>query len=93
MRVLALEWSGDSIRINTVHPNAVFDTGVWTDEKIAARAKSYGMTPEQYRRNNLLGVEITSADVGELVAEMCGPLFSKVHGAQIAIDGGNERTG
>lgn len=91
-RVLALEWSGDSIRINTVHPNAVFDTGVWTDEKIAARAKSYGMTPEQYRRNNLLGVEINSGDVGELVAEMCGPLFSKVHGAQIAIDGGNERT-
>ncbi len=91
-RVLALEWSGDSIRINTVHPNAVFDTGVWTDEKIAARAASYDMTPEQYRRNNLLGVEITSGDVGELVAEMCGPLFSKVHGAQIAIDGGNERT-
>ena len=91
-RVLALEWSGDNVRINTVHPNAVFDTGVWNDEKIAARAKAYGMTPEQYRKNNLLGVEIKSSDVAELVVEMCGPLFSKVHGAQIAIDGGNERT-
>ncbi|MEP6507567.1 MAG: bifunctional aldolase/short-chain dehydrogenase [Gemmatimonadales bacterium] len=92
MRVLALEWSGDRIRINTVHPNSVFDTGVWTEEKLAARAKAYGMTPEQYRRNNLLGVEISSVDVAELVAEMCGPLFSKVHGAQIPIDGGTERT-
>jgi NAD(P)-dependent dehydrogenase (short-subunit alcohol dehydrogenase family) len=91
-RVLALEWAGDNIRINTVHPNAVFDTGVWTDEKLAARAKAYGLTPEQYRRNNLLGVEINSGDVAELVAEMCGPLFSKVHGAHIPIDGGTERT-
>ena len=26
-RIAALEWGADGIRINTLHPNAVFDTG------------------------------------------------------------------
>ena len=30
-RVAALEWGADNIRINSLHPNAVFDTGLWTD--------------------------------------------------------------
>jgi len=29
--------------------------------------------------------------VAELAAEMCGPLFSKTTGAQVPVDGGNER--
>ena len=41
-RVTALEWGKDGIRINTVHPNAVYDTALWTDEVLAARAKAYG---------------------------------------------------
>jgi len=90
-RVAALEWGGDGIRVNVIHPNAVFDTGIWTEEVLQARAASYGMTVEQYRRNNLLRVEITSRDVAELVAEVCGPRFAKTTGAQIPIDGGNER--
>lgn len=90
-RVAALEWGRDGIRVNVVHPNAVFDTGIWTDEVLAARAQSYGLTVEQYKCNNVLGVEVTSRDVGELVAELCGPVFAKTTGAQIPIDGGNER--
>ncbi|GIV83855.1 MAG: short-chain dehydrogenase [Candidatus Roseilinea sp.] len=90
-RVAALEWGSDGIRVNVVHPNAVFDTGIWTDAVLSARAQSYGMTVEQYKRNNVLGVEVTSRDVAELVAELCGPVFAKTTGAQIPIDGGNER--
>lgn len=90
-RVAALEWAGQGIRVNTLHPDAVFDTGIWTPEVIAARARSYGMTPEQYRTKNLLHTEIRSADVAELAAELCGPLFAKTTGAQIPIDGGNDR--
>jgi rhamnose utilization protein RhaD (predicted bifunctional aldolase and dehydrogenase)/NAD(P)-dependent dehydrogenase (short-subunit alcohol dehydrogenase family) len=90
-RVTALEWGKDGIRINTVHPNAVYDTALWTDEVLASRAKAYGLTVEQYRKNNLLGTEVTSKDVAELVAEMCGPLFAKTTGAQVPVDGGNER--
>ena len=75
-RVAALEWGGDGIRVNIVHPNAVFDTGIWTEEVLASRAKHYGMTVEQYKTNNVLKVEVTSHDVAELVAEMCGAICS-----------------
>ena len=90
-RVIALEWGKDGIRVNSVHPNAVFDTALWTDELLALRAQHYGMTVDQYKRNNVLGVEITSRDVAEMVAAMCEPLFAKTTGAQVPIDGGNER--
>ncbi len=49
------------------------------------------MSVDEYKRNNVLKTEVRSADVGELAAEMCGPLFAKTTGAQIPIDGGNER--
>jgi len=90
-RVAALEWAADGVRVNVVHPDAVFDTGVWTPQRLAERAANYGMTVEQYRRRNLLGREVRSADVGELVAALCGDLFARTTGAQIPVDGGNER--
>jgi rhamnose utilization protein RhaD (predicted bifunctional aldolase and dehydrogenase)/NAD(P)-dependent dehydrogenase (short-subunit alcohol dehydrogenase family) len=90
-RVAALEWGADGIRVNILHPNAVFDTGLWSDEVLAARARQYGISVEQYRTNNILKVEVRSRDVAELAAEMCGPLFDKVTGAQLPVDGGNDR--
>ncbi|MDH5436262.1 MAG: bifunctional aldolase/short-chain dehydrogenase, partial [Gammaproteobacteria bacterium] len=91
MRVAALEWGKDNIRINTLHPNAVFDTAIWNDEILQARADNYGMTVEQYKKRNIMKVEITSHDVAELSAEMCGPLFAKTTAAQVPVDGGDER--
>jgi len=90
-RVAALEWAKDNIRINTIHPNAVFDTALWTPEVLASRAKAYGMTVEQYKRNNLLKTEVSSKDVAELAAEMCGALFAKTTAAQVPVDGGTEK--
>jgi len=90
-RVAALEWGKDGIRVNMVHPDAVFDTGLWSEEVLRARAEHYGMTVDQYKRRNVLRSEITSHEVAELVAEMCGPLFAKTTGAQVSIDGGNDR--
>jgi rhamnose utilization protein RhaD (predicted bifunctional aldolase and dehydrogenase)/NAD(P)-dependent dehydrogenase (short-subunit alcohol dehydrogenase family) len=90
-RVAALEWGGDNIRINSLHPNAVFDTGIWTEEVLASRAKHYGLTVDAYKKNNVLKTEVTSRDVAELAAEMCGALFAKTTGAQVPVDGGNDR--
>ena len=90
-RVAALEWGSDGIRVNSLHPNAVFDTGIWTEEVLAARARHYGISVEEYRKNNVLRVEVTSRDVAELAAELCGPAFAKTTGAQIPVDGGNDR--
>ncbi len=91
MRVLALEWGKDGIRINTVHPNAVFDTAIWSEEVLQSRAEHYQMSVQEYKRNNLLQTEISSGDVARLVMSLLGPAFSKTTAAQVPIDGGNER--
>jgi rhamnose utilization protein RhaD (predicted bifunctional aldolase and dehydrogenase)/NAD(P)-dependent dehydrogenase (short-subunit alcohol dehydrogenase family) len=90
-RVAALEWAKDGIRINTIHPNAVYDTALWTEEVLASRAKAYNLTVEQYRKNNLLKTEVASRDVAEMAAEMCGSLFAKTTAAQVPVDGGTEK--
>ena len=90
-RVAALEWGAEGIRVNVIHPNAVFDTAIWSDEVLAERAAHYGATVEEYRTNNILRTEVTSADVARLCVAMCGPTFAKTTGAQVAVDGGNER--
>jgi len=90
-RVAALEWGADRIRVNSLHPNMVFDTALWTAEVLESRARHYGMSVEAYKANNVLRVEVSSRDVAELAAELCGPLFAKTTGAQIPVDGGNER--
>ena len=90
-RVAALEWAQDRIRVNVLHPNSVFDTKLWTPEILAKRAAAYGMTEDQYKRRNLLQTEVTSRDVAQAAAELCGPNFTKTTAAQIPIDGGEER--
>ncbi len=90
-RVAALELASAGIRVNILHPNAVFDTGLWTPDVLQSRAEHYGMSVKEYKTNNLLKVEITAKDVAALACAMAGPIFAKTTGAQIPVDGGNER--
>ena len=90
-RVAALELGKDNIRVNTIHPNAVFDTGVWTDEMLEGRAKSYGVSVEEYKANNVLHTAVTSKNVADMVCAMAGKTFAKTTGSQVPVDGGNER--
>jgi len=90
-RVAALELGGDGIRVNVLHPNAVFDTAIWTDEVLIKRAASYGLSVQEYKTNNVLKCEVTSHDVAELACAMAGNLFACTTGAQLPVDGGNER--
>ncbi len=90
-RVAALELAEYGIRVNIIHPNAVFDTALWTSDILDKRARHYCMTVEQYRTNNLLRTEVTSADVAAMAAAMAGPTFAKTTGAQVPVDGGNDR--
>jgi NAD(P)-dependent dehydrogenase (short-subunit alcohol dehydrogenase family) len=90
-RVAALEWGADAIRVNVLHPNAVFDTAAWSEDVLKSRAAHYGVSVDEYKHSNVLRTEITSRDVAALAAEMCGPAFSKTTGAQVPVDGGNER--
>ena len=90
-RVAALELGPKGVRVNMLHPHAVMDTGLWTPELLASRAAHYKMSEEEYKSNNLLKVEVRSKDVAELAVALAGPLFAKTTGAQISVDGGNDR--
>lgn len=90
-RVAAMELAEYGIRVNVVHPNAVFDTGIWTRQVLEERAKHYGITVEQYKTNNLLKTNITSKNVAVMVCSMVGQAFAKTTGAQVPVDGGNNR--
>ncbi len=90
-RVAALELAGAGIRVNVLHPNDVFDTAIWTPDVLKARANESGMDVESYQRKNLLGVLVTSADVAALAVALTSRLFAKTTGAQIPVDGGNDR--
>ncbi|MEM1320035.1 MAG: bifunctional aldolase/short-chain dehydrogenase [Bacteroidota bacterium] len=90
-RIAALELGKKGIRVNIIHPNAVYDTAIWTEEVLQARAEHYGLSIEAYKTNNVLKTEVTSKDVANLTVQLLGPAFGKITGAQIPIDGGNDR--
>lgn len=90
-RVAALELAPHGVRCNIVHPDAVFDTKLWTPEALARSAQRYGLTVEAYKKRNLMQTEIRSRDVGRMVSAMAGSLFGKTTGAQVPVDGGNDR--
>lgn len=91
VRVAALEWGAFGIRVNALHPNAVFDTALWDEKTLAARAKAYGLSVDEYKRNNVLQKEVTSRDVARACCALLDGTFAATTGAQIAVDGGNER--
>ncbi len=90
-RVAALELAADGVRVNTLHPDAVFDTEIWTQEALEKSATRYGMTVEEYKTKNLLRTEIKSTHIARMVSTVAGPVFCATTGAQIPIDGGNDR--
>lgn len=90
-RVAALELGEFGIRVNTLHPNGVYDTAIWNEEVLAKRAQHYGLSVDEYKSNNVLKTQISSTDVATAVVRLLGKDFLKTTGAQIAVDGGNDR--
>lgn len=90
-RIAALELAPFGIRVNMVHPDCVYDTGIWSEEVLASRAARYGLTVDAYKTRNLLKTEVSSREVAMMVAAMAGSTFAKTTGAQVPIDGGSDR--
>jgi NAD(P)-dependent dehydrogenase (short-subunit alcohol dehydrogenase family) len=90
-RVAALELAAEGVRVNVIHPDAVFDTELWTPEALDRSAARYGLSVEEYKRKNLMKAEVRSVDVAAMVCAMAGPAFAKTTGAQVTVDGGNDR--
>lgn len=91
MRVAALELAPEGITVNAVHPDAVFDTALWTQEALKSSARRYGLTVEEYKSRNLMRQPVTSADVARAVVALVDGTFARTTGAQIPVDGGNDR--
>jgi hypothetical protein len=58
-----------------------------TPEYIKSRAAAYGLTEEQYMSRNLLGREVTAADVGQAFLQLA--VARNTTGAFVTVDGGN----
>ncbi|MHB8621346.1 MAG: SDR family oxidoreductase, partial [Chloroflexota bacterium] len=90
-RTLAIEHGADKIRVNVIHPDAVF-TDLWTPETRESRARAYGIPVDQleayYRDRTLLKENVTPADVAEAVAFVVSERFGKSTGNMLVIDGG-----
>lgn len=90
-RIAALELGKFGIRVNILHPDCVYDTGLWTPDALERSAKRYGLTVEKYKSRNILKIDVKAKEVARMVCAMSGAVFAKTTGAQIPIDGGSER--
>jgi len=86
MRQYALEYGSAGIRANAVNADGIRG-GLLTPEMIAARAASYGMSEAQYMGRNLLGHEVSAADVAQAFLSLA--LARSTTGAFLTVDGGN----
>ncbi len=91
VRVAALELGARQIRINVVHPDAVFDTALWTPEVLERSAARYGMSVEEYEKQNVLGMSVRLQDVTNAICLLLGESFARTTGAQVPVDGGHVR--
>ena len=63
------------------HPDAVFDTALWTDEVLETSARRYGLTVDEYKTRNVLSAEVTSVDVALATVALVDGTLSKTTGA------------
>jgi NAD(P)-dependent dehydrogenase (short-subunit alcohol dehydrogenase family) len=92
-RVLAIENGDAGIRVNVLHPDAVFrGTNLWSQEVREQRARAHGISVDQiedyYRQRNLLGVSVLPEDVAEAALFFASDRSSRTTGATLAVDGG-----
>jgi rhamnose utilization protein RhaD (predicted bifunctional aldolase and dehydrogenase)/NAD(P)-dependent dehydrogenase (short-subunit alcohol dehydrogenase family) len=86
VRQYALEYGADGIRANAVNADGIRG-GLLTPEFIEQRAAAYGMTAAQYMSRNLLGREVTAADVAQAFLHHAVAL--KTTADVTTVDGGN----
>jgi rhamnose utilization protein RhaD (predicted bifunctional aldolase and dehydrogenase)/NAD(P)-dependent dehydrogenase (short-subunit alcohol dehydrogenase family) len=85
-RQYALDHGGDGIRSNAVNADRI-RSNLLTDDMIAQRSKARGLNEAQYMGGNLLGLEVTAADVAQTFVSLAKA--SKTTGAVVTVDGGN----
>jgi NAD(P)-dependent dehydrogenase (short-subunit alcohol dehydrogenase family) len=92
-KVLALEAAEIGVRVNTLHPDAVFrDTRLWSDDVRRERARAHGVAVEAledfYANRNLLRRPVRPEDVAEAALFFASERSSRTTGAFLTVDGG-----
>ena len=91
-RVAALEWAADGIRVNMVHPDAVFDTGLWTAELLGRARPALRAHASRSTSAATCSAPRSPARPSARPSPRCArDTFAATTGAQIPIDGGNDR--
>jgi rhamnose utilization protein RhaD (predicted bifunctional aldolase and dehydrogenase)/NAD(P)-dependent dehydrogenase (short-subunit alcohol dehydrogenase family) len=86
MRQYALDYGAEGIRANAVNADRI-RSGLLTDEMIAARSKSRGVSEQEYMSGNLIGREVTADDVAQAFVDQA--LALKTTANVMTVDGGN----
>src|SRR5215212_8048424 len=93
-RCLAEEGGPESIRVNTVNPDAVLQgSRIWDSSWRTERAQAYGIEPEEleafYQQRNTLKVNVTPENVAEAVLFFASEArSSRTTGNVLSVDGG-----
>jgi rhamnose utilization protein RhaD (predicted bifunctional aldolase and dehydrogenase)/NAD(P)-dependent dehydrogenase (short-subunit alcohol dehydrogenase family) len=86
MRQYALDHGEEGIRSNAVNADRI-RSGLLTERMIAERSTARGLSEGDYMSGNLLGREVTAADVAQAFVDLA--LAEKTTGAVMTVDGGN----
>jgi len=86
VRQYALDHGREGIRANAVNADRI-RSGLLTDDMVAARSKARGVSEKDYMSGNLLGREVTAADVADAFVFLARA--EKTTAAVITVDGGN----
>ncbi|HEX9569386.1 MAG TPA: bifunctional aldolase/short-chain dehydrogenase [Rhodospirillales bacterium] len=86
MRQYALDYGEAGVRSNAVNADRI-RSGLLTDKMVKSRAKARGLSEDAYMSGNLLGREVTAADVARAFVDLA--LADKTTAAVITVDGGN----
>jgi NAD(P)-dependent dehydrogenase (short-subunit alcohol dehydrogenase family) len=89
MKQYALDHGHEGIRANGVNAGRI-RSGLLNDDTIRQRAGLRGLTVDAYMAGNLLGVEVTAADVAQCFVHLA--LLDKVNAAVLTVDGGTIAT-
>jgi NAD(P)-dependent dehydrogenase (short-subunit alcohol dehydrogenase family) len=85
-RQYAIDYGAEGIRSNAVNADRI-RSGLLTDEMIANRAKSRGVSEKDYMGGNLLGLEVRAEDVAQ--AFLHHALAERTTADVTTVDGGN----
>ncbi|CAK9006568.1 Uncharacterized oxidoreductase YuxG (ORF2) [Durusdinium trenchii] len=86
MRQYCVEYGARKIRSNAVNADRV-RTNLFDMDLVEARAKSRGLTAQQYFQSNLLGAEVLAGDVAQAFLSLA--VAEKTTGSILTVDGGN----